>query len=66
MSNKPSHYLNVVTGEETNAQFTRIAPLWATSKGGYSGTIPAGVSISGRIVITAAKAAADTDQGGQQ
>lgn len=64
MSNKPSHYLNVVTGEDENAQFTRITPLWATSKGGYAGNIPAGVSITGRIVITAAKSR--DENGGQQ
>lgn len=62
---KPTHFLNIVTGDGDNARFTSIAALWPTRSGGYSGDIPAGVSITGRIVITEAKAKAD-NQGGQQ
>lgn len=67
MSNKPSHYLNVVTGENENSEYTRVAALWPTSKGGYAGTV-AGVTIpaGSRLVITAAKSAAGDTNGGQQ
>jgi hypothetical protein len=63
MSNKPTHHLTLVTGEGDKAVFTRISPLWATDKGNLTGTIPAGVTITGRVVIVAAKAE-DDDNGG--
>lgn len=63
MSNKPTHYLNQVTGEGRSAVFTRVAGLWETQSGGLSGSIPEGITIAGRVVITVAKTA---DQGGQQ
>lgn len=67
MSNKPTHHLNIVTGEGDNAEFTRIAAVWPTKSGnGFTGTIPQGVSITGRFVITAAKTATGDDNGGQQ
>lgn len=50
---KPTHHLMTVTGEGEKGQFTRIAALWPTKGGGYSGEIPAGISITGRIVILA-------------
>ena len=61
---KPTHFLNIVTGDGDTARFTTIAALWPTRSGGYSGEIPAGVTITGRVVITEAKAKADT--GGAQ
>lgn len=64
MSNKPTHYLNVVTGDGDNAEFTRICALWTTKSGnGFTGTIPAGVSITGRLVIQPAKSREDTNGG---
>ncbi len=53
--NKPTHYLNQVSGEGKLAQFTRVAALWPTKSGGFSGEIPAGVTITGRIVILSAE-----------
>lgn len=63
---KPTHFLNVVSGEGKTAVFTRVAALWPTQNNGYSGEIPASVSITGRVVILAAKAAAEPDNGGAQ
>jgi hypothetical protein len=53
--NKPTAYLNQVSGEGKGAQFTRIAALWPTKNGGFSGEIPPGVLITGRVVIMPAE-----------
>ncbi len=61
MSNKPTHDLTQIAGEGKNAQFTRVAALWPTKDGaGFTGEIPAGVTITGRIAILARK---DKDEG---
>ena len=62
---KPTHFLNLVTGEGDAARFTIVAPLWPTKSGGFSGEIPAGLTVTGRLVITKAKEAKD-ENGGQQ
>jgi hypothetical protein len=52
MSNRPTHDLTVISGEGRNAQFVRVAALWRTKDGeGFTGEIPAGVSITGRVAI---------------
>lgn len=54
--NKPTHDLTVISGEGKSANFVRVAALWATKDGtGFTGEIPAGVSITGRIAILARK-----------
>ena len=64
---KPSHFLCVVsdvestdqaTGETTTkARFTEICAVWPSRSGkGYNCTIPAGVTITGRIFISEASA----------
>jgi len=56
MSNKPTHDLTIISGEGKAAQFTRVAALWATKDGtGFTGEIPAGVMVSGRVAILARK-----------
>lgn len=65
--NRPTHHLSLVTERQTKdskprAIYTEIAPLWPTEKGNLSGEIPAGVMITGRILITTAeRKPADTD-----
>lgn len=54
-NNRPTHDLCAVNGEGDEAEFTRVAPLWPTKTGGFAGSIPAGISITGRIVITKRK-----------
>lgn len=56
MSNKPTHYLTIVNGDGDKAVFTRIAALWPTRTEGLAGDIPAGVTITGRVVILPVKA----------
>ena len=57
MSNKPTHDLCIVSGEGKTAIWTRVAALWPTQTGdGFSGEIPAGVMVSGRVVIQKRKA----------
>ncbi len=53
MSNeRPTHNLNVVSGEGKSARFTEVAALWPTKDGfGFTGDIPTGIAITGRIVI---------------
>ena len=51
MSNKPTHDLCIVSGEGKTAVWTRVAALWPTKDEGFSGEIPQGVSVSGRVVI---------------
>ncbi len=48
---KPTHDLCIVSGEGKSAIWTRVAALWPTKDGGFSGEIPSGVSVSGRVVI---------------
>jgi hypothetical protein len=49
---KPTHDLCIVSGEGKTATWTRVAALWATKEGdGFSGDIPQGVMVSGRVVI---------------
>ena len=49
---KPTHDLCIVSGEGKTAIWTRVAALWPTKDGeGFSGEIPSGVSVSGRVVI---------------
>lgn len=64
--NRPTHHLNVVTEStsrdgKTKARYHEIAPLWTTEKGNLSGEIPAGVTITGRLLITTAKKTAEPD-----
>lgn len=60
-NNKPTHDLTLISGEGKGAQFTRIAALWPTKDGaGYTGEIPAGVAITGRVGIFPRK---DRDEG---
>ena len=52
MSNKPTHYLKSISGEGDKARFTTLAPLWETKSGeGWTGEIPAGLAVSGRIGV---------------
>jgi len=54
---KPTHDLCSVWGEGKSAIWTRVAALWPTKDGeGFSGEIPAGVTVTGRIVIQKRKA----------
>lgn len=60
MSKRPSHHLNLVTEHptkegESKRRFHEIAPLWTTENGNLSGEIPAGMAITGRLLITTAK-----------
>ena len=49
---KPTHDLCIVSGEGKTAIWTRVDALWPTKDGeGFSGEIPTGVSVSGRVVI---------------
>lgn len=49
---KPTHDLCIVFGEGKSAIWTRVAALWPTKDGeGFSGEIPAGVMVTGRVVI---------------
>jgi hypothetical protein len=51
-SERPTHVLNVVSGEGKSARFTEVAALWPTKDGnGFSGDIPSCMTITGRIVI---------------
>lgn len=64
-NNKPTAFLNQVSGDGKTARFTRIAALWPTQNGGFSGTIPEGIQITGRVVIMPAdKAEGDSDAPG--
>jgi hypothetical protein len=55
-NNKPTHDLTVISGEGRNAQFVRVAPLWPTKDGtGFTGEIPAGVTVTGRVGILVRK-----------
>lgn len=50
MSNKPTHDLTMISGEGKNAQFTRVAAVWPTKEGdGFTGEIPAGITVTGRF-----------------
>ena len=63
MSNKPTHDLTLITGEGPKAQFTRIAAVWPTKEGGgFTGEIPAGITVSGRFAILVRKDRAEGDQ----
>ncbi len=54
---KPTHDLCIVSGEGKTAIWTRVAALWPTKDGeGFTGEIPAGVTVSGRLVIQKRKA----------
>ena len=64
MSNKPTHNLCLAIGEAKNTRWHRVAGLWQTKDGdGYTGEIPTGLSITGRIGIFPAKT---DDNGGAQ
>jgi len=56
MSNKPTHDLCIVSGEGKTAVWTRVAALWPTKDDGFSGEIPTGVFVTGRVVIQKRKA----------
>jgi hypothetical protein len=52
MTNKPTHDLVMITGEGKAAQFTRVAAAWPKKEGdGYTGEIPAGITVSGRFAL---------------
>ena len=54
---KPTHDLCIVFGEGKSAIWTRVAALWPTKDGdGFSGEIPPGVMVTGRVVIQKRKA----------
>jgi hypothetical protein len=60
MANKPTHDLTVISGEGKTAQFVRVAPLWPTKDGtGFTGEIPQGVTITGRVGILVRKEKGD-------
>jgi len=51
-SNAPTHRLCVIEGEGDKARFIEVAGLWTTKSGeGFTGTIPSGLSITGRIGV---------------
>ena len=57
MSNKPTHDLCIISGEGKAAVWTRVAALWPTKDGeGFTGEIPTGVFVTGRVVIQKRKA----------
>lgn len=54
--NRPTHHLYIVTGEGDDAVWAQIAPAWEHQKaGGLNIVIPPGVTVSGKLVIRAAK-----------
>ena len=56
MSKAPTHDLTLISGEGKDALFTRVAGLWPTKDGtGFTGEIPAGLTVSGRIGILVRK-----------
>ncbi len=70
---RPSHRLVLVSERsffrnnkpETKTTYSEICALWPTEKGNLSGEIPAGMALTGRIIIAAAdtKPAAGDDAG---
>ena len=53
---KPTHDLVIISGDGQLATFTRVAALWPKKDGdGFTGEIPAGVMVSGRVAILARK-----------
>ena len=61
MSSKPTHTAYVVIepkeGTDRKAQWHEVGAIWAHKNGtGFALVIPAGISVSGRIVCTARKA----------
>ncbi len=65
MSNKPTHYAYIVTdpkeGSDRKAQWHQVGAIWQHSKGeGFDLVIPAGLSVTGRIVCTKPKASEPT------
>ena len=49
---KPTHDLFIISGQGKAAVWTRVAALWPTKDGeGFSGEIPSGILVSGRVVI---------------
>ncbi len=60
MSNKPTHTAFIVTdpkeGSDKKAQWHEIGAVWPHKSGeGFDLIIPAGISVTGRIVITRRK-----------
>lgn len=59
MSNKPSHYAYVITdakeGSDKKAVWHRVGAVWPHKGKGFDLVIPAGISVSGRIVCTEPK-----------
>jgi hypothetical protein len=52
INERPTHFLNVVTGEGKAARFTEVAALCPTKDGnGFTGEVAPGITISGRLVI---------------
>ena len=65
MSNKPTHTAFVVTDAsgDKKAQWFEIATVWSHTDGkGFDVLIPPGVTVTGRIVIRARKAAEATEK----
>ncbi|ANY85483.1 hypothetical protein BB934_45525 (plasmid) [Microvirga ossetica] len=55
-SNLPSHEMFVVEGEGEKAMWHKVGALWAHNDGeGFNLTIPAGITVSGRLVIRTRK-----------
>lgn len=55
-NNAPSHFVYVVTGEGESATWTQVAAAWKHKDGdGLNIVIPAGIMISGKLVLRAAK-----------
>ena len=64
--NAPTHDLCAVSGEGRSAVWTRIAALWPTKDGsGFTGEIPAGVMVGGRVVIQKRQPRGDREPGSE-
>jgi len=51
----------MITGEGKAAQFTRVAAAWPKKEGdGYTGEIPAGITVSGRFALLPRKGQDET------
>ena len=56
MANQPTHDLKIISGEGDKAKFTTVAAVWPTKdRKSFAGEIPAGISVSGRFVLSPRK-----------
>ncbi|WP_426424190.1 hypothetical protein [Bradyrhizobium genosp. A] len=57
-TNRPTHFVYVVTGDGDDANWTQIAAAWEHRSGdGMNFIVPPGIMVSGKLVIRAAKSA---------